>query len=510
MRNIIILLLACLPGIPRLYGQVKQVSVNVDAAVTYQTIRSFGASDAWACQFAGAWPADKKNAIADLLFSMDTTAGGQPQGIGLSLWRFNVGAGSAQQGDNSGIGDEWRRAESFLEPDHTYNWNRQAGQQWFLQAARERGVSQFLAFLNSPPVQLTRNGKAFATKGNCNIDSSRYQDLATYVAQVIKGVQAHTGILFGYLSPVNEPQWDWSDGGQEGCPYSNAQVSGLVKAISQTFTAQRLPTKILVPEAGQLNYLYETANKPARGAQVSAFFDPASSAYLGQLPAVEHSIAGHSYFTSSPYDTAVQVRQRLAAQVAGVKGLEYWQSEYCILGDNAGEINGSGRDLGMDAALYLARVIHQDLTIANAAAWHHWLAVSPYDYKDGLVYIDKQKTDGQYYESKMLWVLGNYSRFIRPGARRVQATLGDSTLAPTLLVSAYRNADHTFSMVLVNNSAAALDVTLKGGPSLPDRYRTYTTSAAGSLAPGGIIAAKDGLRVPARSVVTLVGTLPAS
>src|SRR5690606_32772591 len=105
-------------------------------------------------------------------------------------------------------------------------------------------------------------------------------------------------------------------------------------------------------------------NKPASGNQVNAFFDPRSAAYIGNLPGVQHSIAGHSYFTSSPYDTAVQVRQRLAAQVAGVKGLEYWQSEYCILGDNAGEINGSGRDLGMDAALYLARVIHQDLTIA--------------------------------------------------------------------------------------------------------------------------------------------------
>lgn len=43
-------------------------------------------------------------------------------------------------------------------------------------------------------------------------------------------------------------------------------------------------------------------------------------------------------------------------------------SEYCILGDNGGEINGNGRDMGIDPALYLARVIHNDLTIANASA----------------------------------------------------------------------------------------------------------------------------------------------
>jgi hypothetical protein len=93
-------------------------------------------------------------------------------------------------------------------------------------------------------------------------------------------------------------------------------------------------------------------------------------------------------------------------------------SEYCILGDNEGEIKGEGKDLGIDPALYMAKVIHNDLVNANASAWHWWIAISPYNYKDGLVYIDKNKTDGDFKSSKMLWALGNYSRFIRPGAVR--------------------------------------------------------------------------------------------
>ena len=36
-------------------------------------------------------------------------------------------------------------------------------------------------------------------------------------------------------------------------------------------------------------------------------------------------------------------------------------------------------------ALYMARVIHYDLTLAHASSWQWWLAISPYDYKDGLV-----------------------------------------------------------------------------------------------------------------------------
>ncbi|WP_317168887.1 glycoside hydrolase [Lunatibacter salilacus] len=53
----------------------------------------------------------------------------------------------------------------------------------------------------------------------------------------------------------------------------------------------------------------------------------------------------------------------------------------------------------------MARVIHNDLVIAQASAWHWWLAISPYNYKDGLVYISKSETDGVIEETKMLWIL---------------------------------------------------------------------------------------------------------
>ena len=96
--------------------------VTVRWQETHQTLRGFGASDAWSTQFVGKhWPAAKKNQIADWLFSRETGPEGQPQGIGLSVWRFNIGAGSAAQGAGSaaqgagsGIRDPWRRSEGFL------------------------------------------------------------------------------------------------------------------------------------------------------------------------------------------------------------------------------------------------------------------------------------------------------------------------------------------------------------------------------------------------------------
>jgi O-glycosyl hydrolase len=155
----------------------------------------------------------------------------------------------------------------------------------------------------------------------------------------------------------------------------------------------------------------------------------------------------------------------------------------------------------MDAALYLARVIHDDLTVANASAWQYWLAISPYDYKDGLIYIDKHKQDGQYYDSKMLWAMGNYSRFVRPGAKRISADVqGDSSL----LVSAYKNTDQTISVVIVNSAHDDRHISLDRKKGQFRRLRSYVTSGTDNLHP---IAVNNSIVIPARAVVTVTESI---
>ena len=87
----IILFVAILVAVDA-HSQESNASVIVfDPSKTYQAIDNFAASDAWSCQFVGNWPEEKKNAIADLLFSTDTLKDGTPKGIGLSMWRYNIG-----------------------------------------------------------------------------------------------------------------------------------------------------------------------------------------------------------------------------------------------------------------------------------------------------------------------------------------------------------------------------------------------------------------------------------
>lgn len=479
------------------YGPAQQVQVQYNTGTTYQTMRNFAASDAWACQFTGNWPEAKKNAMADWLFSMDTLSDGSPKGIGLSLWRMNIGAGSTQQGNQSGIRDQWRRAAAPAVDGRPESAEVKA-QLWFMQAARSRGVQQFLGFYNSPPVQLTRNGKAFATNKVTNIDSSNYAAFAAQAVKAVQHIKKSTGILLNYLSPINEPQWDWSDGGQEGSPYYNREISGVFKAMHAAFKSSGLSTKLLVGEAGSHKCMLPDSDKPGKDNQVKAFFQKDADTYLGNLSTVSRSIASHSYFTTSPAVEAIALRRRVAAQVAGVKGLEFWQSEYCILGDNAGEIDGNKKDTGITSALYLAGVVHKDLVYANAAAWQWWIAISAYDYKDGLIYIDKQKEDGSYSDSKMLWALGNYSRFVRPGMQRIEAAA-----AGNVQVSAFAGKKELV-FVLINSGDQPQQVRLVnargGNTAVP--VTTYTTSAAGKLHKGSATA--ENTPIPAKSIVTVI------
>lgn len=487
----------------------KEVVITIDASGTYQKIDHFGASDAWSCQFVGNWPDAGRNAIADLLFSQDTTANGQPLGIGLSVWRFNIGAGSTLQGEGSGIGDEWRRADSFLNDDGSYNWDRQAGQIWFLNAAKKRRVNQFLAFTNSPPVQYTVNKKAFATAGKSNLSADKFDAFASFLTNVIKGVKNKTGILFDYISPVNEPQWEWSDGGQEGTPFNNSEIAGITRSLSASLIKQNLSTKISVAEAGQLDFLYSAGNNPVKGNQVTDFFRTDSPNYLGNLPNLEKAISGHSYFTSSPFEQASEKRRQLAGSVSAIPSLKYWMSEYCILGDNSGEMNGNKKDLGIDPALYVARTIHNDLVNGNASAWHWWVAISPYDYKDGLIYIDKAKTDGSFNTSKMLWGFGNFSRFIRPGAERISTSLENADAQSNLfLVSSYKDlAAKQLVTVIVNSGINPVNIKLAIRNLNITAVRPFITSKDADLKPAALTKSDQVITIPARSVTTLVGDI---
>jgi len=503
----------------------RELKINLD--MNLQTMESFGASDAWQCNFIGKnWPTEKRNKIADLLFSNEMDADGNPKGIGLSLWRFNLGTGSAEQGEASDITDEWRRTECFTTNGVTYDMSKQAGQVWFMKAAKERGVDKLLAFANSAPVYLTQNGKAHASiKEFYNLKDGKMPELADYWTSSLEKLKTEHGLTIDYISPFNEPQYEWDGSAQEGSPATNANIYTFVNALSPKLQAKGLEAKIVVGEAGSYESLYRTiSGKESRSNQIDYFFGTNSSKNIGNLSNVKKTISGHSYWQAWPLGTLISSRQDAASRIQSVGGVSLWSSEYCVLeSPGTAELpggGGPGRDLGMPLALWTARIISTDIAIGGVTSWQWWTAISRGDYKDGLIHVDDGasngagdanycKNDGYIRDAKTLWALGNFSFFVKPGMVRVVIPELDNAAATTdVMLTAYKDAA-TKKLVIVavniTKSAKAYKLNLSGGAITDNKLTPYITSETMSLKKGTAVDAA-GFQIPARSVVTYVGT----
>lgn len=470
--------------------------INIDPSVSYQTIAGFAASDCWQVAWVGKYWTGLRQEIARYLFSREMQ-GGVPQGIGLSMWRVNLGAGSYEQGDASGIQTVSRRAESFRPSGATegYDWSKCEGQRYFMEQAKAAGVEKFVLFSNSPLVQYTYNGQARSDRGTgvSNLRPENYDAFAGYLADVAGHFRAE-GYNISHISPINEPQYAWEGTDQEGSGYSNAEQAKLIRALDAQLTAKAVDTDILPGEATAWDVLYQ-------GQRVAnAFYNSSNtSTYIGDLAHVKNNLIGaHSYWTDASWAGMRQVRSKVA-NAAESFGMEVWQTEWSMLdsGYSPDEYSGFDNASEMENALYMSRVMHNDLTVANVSSWSYWTSmdVPHYGHKNRFVLIkltpkggewgDITEGDGKYTVTPNLWVLGNYSLFVRPGYRRVAS---DSDEDLNFFGSSYLSADgSTLVSVYTNISDKTLYLTDSfAGRDNIKSMRTYTTTSTKHLVPANI------------------------
>ena len=490
-----------------------------------QTIDGFGASDAWSMWQIGTWEDSLQTKVADWLFSSENNDDGSPKGIGLSVWRFNAGAGSATQGDSAQINRDTR----------TEYFEKQTGQRRFLKLAKERGVPTFLAFYNSPPVHLTQNGLATNTGrgGTFNLKPDAYDDFAAYIADMLQMAEREDGIHFDYVCPVNEPDghWNWLGPKQEGSPATNREIAHIAREMSREFQQRGITTKILVNESSDFRCMFATHQTDwQRGYEIQAFWNPDSTdTYVGDLPNIAHVMAGHSYWTNTPIlkpgDRGYErtglygYRKRLKDAFDKVDA-EFWMTELCIMSNDEEIHGGGGFDYSMEEALYVARVMHYDLTVANARSWQWWRAAGG-NYKDGLIrmFVKGERSGGRgqrrealqnnmVRDSKLMWTLGNFSRFVRPGAVRLD--MEGTMEIDGLMLSAYKNTDGSLAIVAINYSKEGRPISIDLSQlstfnfqlSTSTAYRTSDVEGESLKNVGKVDLKKTTL--PARSVTTFV------
>ena len=495
---------------------------TVDPQVTYQTMEGFSASDCWAPAVIGKYWTGSRDGIAELLFSREVE-GNQPKGIGLSMWRSNLGSGSAEQGLDSNIGVEngangynyYRRAESYLNNDLSYDWTRCEGQRFFLDKAKDYGVESIVLFSNAPNVQFSRNGKGYSDSGHkANLKADCYDDFAAYMAKVA-AQYIGWGYPVSHISPVNEPQYAWDGHDQEGSGWTNAEIAKLTKELNTALDNEGLANvKIVLAEAGDWEHAYKTKSPNESSNCIYSFFNASSENYVGNLSHVAPVFGGHSYWTDGTWNGMRSVRQS-ACDKAVENGISLWQTEWSMLGDGYSEFPGYGESNEMDIALVMDKVIYNDLTVGNMTSWSFWTSmdVSRWSQLDRFMLIDFTPSggtysvdlsgEGTYKADATLWVLGNYSLFVRPGFKRIDVDIPN--FDRTFFGTGFISPDGKRIVVVMSNlNAASMDFRLNLKGVSPTSLKSYTTTLRKNLQQQALEASRAEFTLEPNSVTTFV------
>jgi glucuronoarabinoxylan endo-1,4-beta-xylanase len=301
--------------------------------------------------------------------------------------------------------------------------------------------------------------------GGALLDSSR-QAWANTLAGFVASMKAAGVSLIG-LSAQNEPDANVTT--YEACPYTPAALSTFIGTyLGPAFTAANVTgVKLIGPE---------TQNWCASG------FPAYESALAGNAAAWSalSIIATHEYGCSPSAFPAIQAA-----------GKEFWETEIY-------DQQHTTADLTMASGLVVAKLMHEALTISSVNAWHYWWLRNDDNGNGGLI-----SSSGA---SKRLWVMGNFSRFVRPGFQRV----GTSGKLPTgVTLSAYRNpSDGTLAIVAINanTSTATLPVFVSG--AVPCSLTPWVTSPSDDLVaktPISVSGSRFTATLAAQSVTTFVG-----
>ncbi|MGW7526735.1 glycoside hydrolase [Streptomyces sp. NPDC054783] len=354
-----------------------------------QTIDNIGASGAWWVNDLQHFDPKVQARVAQLLFSK--------QGLGLSSYRYNIGGGGVA------VTTPARAAEDFLASDGSYDWSKDNGGRTFLKYAAQYGVKDLIGFVNSAPAQWTTNAKSCGGR----LKPEHETDFAKYIADVTDHF-ARQGVRLDYISPFNEPDNSFADCGQEGMPVPVDQRDDIVRALGAEQRARHRKTGIIADESSRTTQF--TSEVPQWITQ------PGTAQYVSRL-------AHHTY--DNPDDGRLGNVYETAKSV----GKSQWATEICCFGKGGTGWNQE-YDPTIDNALLMSRIIYKDFATSHDSAFQWWVALAggygsdpttrnDQGWNDGLVYYDPDYAtngDQRLYFTKRYYALGQYSRFVRPGA----------------------------------------------------------------------------------------------
>ncbi|OQE36855.1 hypothetical protein PENCOP_c011G02645 [Penicillium coprophilum] len=397
-------------------------TVEVNTEVKFQELDGFGVSQAFqrAGDIYGKEGLSKTNTknVLDLLFSID-------KGAGFAILRNGIGS------SNSSTSNFMNSIEPFTpgSPDASphYVWDRNDSSQFPLaQEAYDRGLVKLYGNAWSAPGYMKTNGDEnnggyLCGVSNTHCESGNWmQAYANYLVQWARFYK-QSGVKVTNLGFLNEPGFAASYAGMQS---DGTQAAEFIRVLAKTIKASGMDLAINCCDSmgweGQEQMM----------AALQAGPDPAE-AYLS-------IITGHGYETVPDFPLSTK-KKTWVTEWADLSG---GFTPYTFFKSGA---SGEG--------MTWARNIQVALVDANVSGVLYWIGAESSTTDSGLINL----IGDEVIPSKRFWAFAQFSRFARPGARRVKAT----SSAPLLYVSSFLNHDGSVATQVINNGTEAYEVSFK-------------------------------------------------
>ncbi|HUO56610.1 MAG TPA: malectin domain-containing carbohydrate-binding protein, partial [bacterium] len=257
---------------------------------------------------------------------------------------------------------------------------------------------------------VTTNGGFTGSNGGA--PNSADTGYAQYLTRYLQYVKSYTGVNLYSISPQNESNFEPS---YEGCTWTSGNFASFVPCFAASITSAGLSTKIMIPEPDN-EYGMNLASQVMNNASSAALVGILCTHLYGENPLPLSSFG----FTN-------------------VTNQEWWETEM-----------SGGTNTDMSGGLMVAGWAHGSLVEGQMNSFHYWWLAD-------LIVNNALDTKA--------FVLGNYSKFIRPGYYRMGATEVPSS---GVSVSAYKNTNNSSPQTIVivaingNNSTVNQTFSLNG------------------------------------------------
>jgi glucuronoarabinoxylan endo-1,4-beta-xylanase len=445
-------------------GSSSTGPVTVQLGQTEQSIDGFGINDTWA-------PA--------MTMTQATALFSATGGIGLTILRV-------------GMGPDGNPMSANIPGDITM--------------AKMAGATTIIGSTWTPPANCKTNNNI--NDGGHVISNDGGTCYNMWAASIVKFA---TDQKVNAMSIANEPDFA-SCGTTEPCNgnypttlYTATELVNFVKNVGPKL--HQAGIKVIAPEASEWNHNWSNTSACCSQPSGKQSTDPLKCGFQ-TIAAACTTGGGYDYGHWLYKDSAAwaafdimgvhqydsQVASPWPSDVPSKKPV--WQTE--MSGVKWWAEQGPSSDIANGVAV--AGWIHDALTTGQASAWlWWWYQANNTDDNEGLIL--KNGTD-----TKRHYVLGNYSKFVRPGYTRVDVTGG---VPANVLLSAYKGTDGTVVVVAVNKGTAAVSVPISiAGGTAPASLTPWVTSAADNLASKAAVPVSGGsftAALAATTVTTFVG-----